>query len=148
MLERLHVCAHALVRCFYRARPSARESQILCRDGKGLTCALAEQRAANAALRQGQVGSGSRSEKIRTYNWKDGRCSVLLHQCPTSLPPHLARTHLGGCHDGASTDAKALARCLLRRAFLSCNLAFGSWPCVPVALGYQAMTGGAHTETL
>jgi len=36
---------------------------------------LEEQRAANAANRQSQVGTGSRSEKIRTYNWKDGRCS-------------------------------------------------------------------------
>jgi len=36
---------------------------------------LEKQRAENAALRQGQVGTGSRSEKIRTYNWKDGRCS-------------------------------------------------------------------------
>jgi peptide chain release factor 1 len=36
---------------------------------------LEEQRAADAARRQSQVGTGSRSEKIRTYNWKDGRCS-------------------------------------------------------------------------
>jgi peptide chain release factor 1 len=29
--------------------------------------------------RKDQVGTGSRSEKIRTYNWKDGRCSD--HRC-------------------------------------------------------------------
>jgi peptide chain release factor 1 len=27
------------------------------------------------AIRGSQVGSGGRSEKIRTYNWKDSRCS-------------------------------------------------------------------------
>lgn len=27
------------------------------------------------ARRGSQVGTGSRSEKIRTYNWKDSRCS-------------------------------------------------------------------------
>jgi peptide chain release factor 1 len=27
------------------------------------------------ARRGDQVGSGGRSEKIRTYNWKDSRCS-------------------------------------------------------------------------
>lgn len=27
------------------------------------------------ARRGSQVGSGGRSEKIRTYNWKDSRCS-------------------------------------------------------------------------
>jgi peptide chain release factor 1 len=27
------------------------------------------------AIRGDQVGTGSRSEKIRTYNWKDSRCS-------------------------------------------------------------------------
>ena len=26
-------------------------------------------------LRKAQVGTGSRSEKIRTYNWKDSRCT-------------------------------------------------------------------------
>mmetsp|Transcript_23589 Transcript_23589/g.59721 ORF Transcript_23589/g.59721 Transcript_23589/m.59721 type:complete len:428 (-) Transcript_23589:53-1336(-) len=37
-----------------------------------------ELEARNAELykqRKDQVGTGSRSEKIRTYNWKDGRCS-------------------------------------------------------------------------
>jgi peptide chain release factor 1 len=36
---------------------------------------LQEQQAELYAQRKGQVGTGSRSEKIRTYNWKDGRCS-------------------------------------------------------------------------
>lgn len=27
------------------------------------------------AQRKNQVGTGSRSEKIRTYNWKDSRCT-------------------------------------------------------------------------
>mmetsp|Transcript_33580 Transcript_33580/g.106115 ORF Transcript_33580/g.106115 Transcript_33580/m.106115 type:complete len:289 (-) Transcript_33580:35-901(-) len=36
---------------------------------------LEEQRAAVSAERKSQVGSGLRSEKIRTYNWKDNRVS-------------------------------------------------------------------------
>jgi peptide chain release factor 1 len=35
-----------------------------------------EKREAEERARRGsQVGSGGRSEKIRTYNWKDSRCS-------------------------------------------------------------------------
>jgi peptide chain release factor 1 len=46
--------------------------------------ALAEQQAEVAASRQGQVGSGERAEKIRTYNYaerrvKDHRINLLLH---------------------------------------------------------------------
>ncbi len=36
------------------------------------------------ARRGDQVGSGGRSEKIRTYNWKDSRCSDqrMRDKCP------------------------------------------------------------------
>ena len=34
-----------------------------------------EQQKAESDKRKSQVGSGSRSEKIRTYNWKDSRVS-------------------------------------------------------------------------
>jgi peptide chain release factor 1 len=34
-----------------------------------------KQREAVAGQRRSQIGSGSRSEKIRTYNWKDSRCT-------------------------------------------------------------------------
>lgn len=36
---------------------------------------LAKQNSEQAAKRLAQVGSGSRSEKIRTYNYKDNRCT-------------------------------------------------------------------------
>ena len=36
---------------------------------------LEKQNAELYAKRKSQVGSGSRSEKIRTYNWKDSRCT-------------------------------------------------------------------------
>lgn len=36
---------------------------------------LEERQAEQRAERGAQIGTGARSEKIRTYNWKDGRCS-------------------------------------------------------------------------
>mmetsp|Transcript_5547 Transcript_5547/g.12228 ORF Transcript_5547/g.12228 Transcript_5547/m.12228 type:complete len:88 (-) Transcript_5547:347-610(-) len=36
---------------------------------------MEEQAAAIASQRKMQVGTGSRSEKIRTYNYKDSRCT-------------------------------------------------------------------------
>jgi peptide chain release factor 1 len=36
---------------------------------------LEKQRSEQYAKRAAQVGTGSRSEKIRTYNWKDSRCT-------------------------------------------------------------------------
>ena len=37
--------------------------------------AIEEQQEAIASTRKMQVGTGSRSEKIRTYNYKDSRCT-------------------------------------------------------------------------
>jgi peptide chain release factor 1 len=52
--------------------------------------ALAEQQAAQAASRSAQVGTGERSEKIRTYNYgerrvKDHRINLLLHNLDAIL---------------------------------------------------------------
>ncbi|HWF54738.1 MAG TPA: peptide chain release factor 1 [Solirubrobacteraceae bacterium] len=52
--------------------------------------ALAEQQAEVAASRQGQVGTGERAEKIRTYNYaerrvKDHRINLLLHNLDAIL---------------------------------------------------------------
>ena len=42
---------------------------------KILDARVAEQQAAQAADRKSQVGSGDRSERIRTYNFPQGRCT-------------------------------------------------------------------------
>ena len=52
--------------------------------------ALAEQQAEQAASRQAQVGTGERSEKIRTYNYgekrvKDHRINLLVHNLDAIL---------------------------------------------------------------
>ena len=52
---------------------------------------LQEQQAEIAKTRKDQVGTGSRSEKIRTYNWKDGRCSD--HRLNKNFP---LQSFLGG----------------------------------------------------
>ena len=36
---------------------------------------MMKQREEVSSMRKSQVGTGSRSEKIRTYNYKDSRCS-------------------------------------------------------------------------
>jgi peptide chain release factor 1 len=45
---------------------------------------LEEQQASISGNRKSQIGSGSRSEKIRTYNWKDSR--VTDHRLAQNLP--------------------------------------------------------------
>ena len=44
-------------------------------DAKLYAMMIEEQQAEIASRRKMQVGSGSRSEKIRTYNYKDSRCT-------------------------------------------------------------------------
>jgi len=56
--------------------------------------AMAEQQAEIAADRRAQVGSGERSEKIRTYNFPqsrvtDHRIGLSIHQLPTLMEGHL-----------------------------------------------------------
>eukprot|EP00613_Pedinella_sp_CCMP2098_P032549 CAMPEP_0171725572 /NCGR_PEP_ID=MMETSP0991-20121206/25083_1 /TAXON_ID=483369 /ORGANISM="non described non described, Strain CCMP2098" /LENGTH=423 /DNA_ID=CAMNT_0012318755 /DNA_START=8 /DNA_END=1279 /DNA_ORIENTATION=+ len=46
--------------------------------------AVEEQHASVSGNRASQIGSGSRSEKIRTYNWKDSRCTD--HRLGQSVP--------------------------------------------------------------
>ncbi|MEL6903054.1 MAG: peptide chain release factor 1, partial [Cyanobacteria bacterium J06606_4] len=50
---------------------------------------LAEQQAEITSMRRSQVGSGSRSEKIRTYNYKDNRVTDHRLNQNFSLPPIL-----------------------------------------------------------
>lgn len=51
---------------------------------------LEEQQAAISGNRKSQVGSGARSEKIRTYNWKDNRCTDHRLNQNVPLQPVLA----------------------------------------------------------
>jgi peptide chain release factor 1 len=64
--------------------------------------------AARAADRRGQVGSGDRSERIRTYNFPQGRVSdhrinLTMHK----LPQVLEGEALGEIIDALVTDAQA-----------------------------------------
>ena len=45
---------------------------------------MREQQDAVSSARKSQVGTGARSEKIRTYNWKDSRCTD--HRLGTNFP--------------------------------------------------------------
>ena len=62
-----------------------------------------EQRKEVSDARKSQVGSGSRSEKIRTYNWKDSRVSD--HRIGTNFP---LQTFLDGDIKGAIGGMQAL----------------------------------------
>uniref|UniRef100_A0A7S2CBJ6 Prokaryotic-type class I peptide chain release factors domain-containing protein n=1 Tax=Haptolina brevifila TaxID=156173 RepID=A0A7S2CBJ6_9EUKA len=62
-----------------------------------------EQAAAVASTRKMQVGTGSRSEKIRTYNYKDSRCTD--HRLSTNFPLDGV---LGGDIDGMIQQCIAL----------------------------------------
>jgi peptide chain release factor 1 len=53
---------------------------------------------AERARRGSQIGTGGRSEKIRTYNWKDSRCSD--HRLGQNFPlPQFLGGDLGPLHD-------------------------------------------------
>ena len=64
---------------------------------------LEEQRKEVSDARKSQVGSGSRSEEIRTYNWKDSRVSD--HRIGTNFP---LQTFLDGDIKGAIGGMQAL----------------------------------------
>jgi peptide chain release factor 1 len=51
---------------------------------------LEKQQAEQYAARKGQVGTGARSEKVRTYNFKDARCSDHRMEQNFPLPQFLA----------------------------------------------------------
>ena len=48
---------------------------------------LKKQQDITYAARKVQVGTGGRSEKIRTYNWKDSRCTD--HRIGQNFPLHM-----------------------------------------------------------
>jgi peptide chain release factor 1 len=76
--------------------------------------ALAEQKKAIATDRRSQVGSGDRSEKIRTYNFQqtrvtDHRIGLTLHRLPVILDGDLDEivTALGAHHKAVQLQAAA-----------------------------------------
>jgi peptide chain release factor 1 len=59
---------------------------------------LEEQQGERAAARKSQVGTGDRSEKIRTYNFKenrvtDHRIGLTIHSLPAVLDGDLVELH-------------------------------------------------------
>jgi peptide chain release factor 1 len=74
---------------------------------------LRKQQEAIAKERRGQVGTGERSEKIRTYNFKENR--ITDHRINFTL--HQLEAALGGDLDGLMTELEARAQSdKLRRA--------------------------------
>lgn len=69
---------------------------------------LDKQRAEQYAKRAAQVGTGSRSEKIRTYNWKDSRCTD--HRLGQNFPLQMFTTgDLGEIHTKCIADDQQAA---------------------------------------
>lgn len=57
------------------------------------------------SARKVQVGTGARSEKIRTYNWKDGRCSD--HRLNQNFPlPLFLEGNLAPIHQKCTADTQ------------------------------------------
>jgi peptide chain release factor 1 len=69
---------------------------------------LEKQQASQYSLRKNQVGTGSRSEKIRTYNFKDSRCTD--HRLNQNFPLQLfLEGSLGQLHERCLADEQAMA---------------------------------------
>ena len=73
---------------------------------------LAEQQGEQASARRSQVGSGERSEKIRTYNFKenrvtDHRVGLTLHSLPEILDGDLEEFHVALIADAAAASLAA-----------------------------------------
>lgn len=68
----------------YRSQSQNKEAALSLLRTKLYAMELERQREAQAQLRGSQIGSGGRSEKIRTYNWKDSRCTD--HNLGLSFP--------------------------------------------------------------
>lgn len=69
---------------------------------------IEKQQAELYAKRKSQVGSGGRSEKIRTYNWKDSRCTD--HRINTNFPLQTFLSgDLSGMHEKCIADDQEAA---------------------------------------